>query len=469
MDEILDGLTTLVTGLRYEEVPADIVHCSKRAVLDSLGCAYAGWNSDTCRMVRHIVETASIGNPENSAHVLGTSKRVSPDLAAFANATMIRYLDYNDHYLDYDEGGLLGAGHPSDAIGAALAGAELASRDGRSLIVGVIAAYEVFARLCTLTYTDTLDYATAGVVAAAAGASAAMGFSHDKVAHALSLALVPNVALRATRVGELSMWKAAASGNLARNGLFAAILANAGMTGPARPFVGPGGLCEIANPRVPCDSVLARKDQFAISTVNIKRYPAGIYCQTAIEAALDIASRGWPIENIEEIRVGTSSPARTAMGSTPERWKPATRETADHSIPYVVAAAIAFKGIRPESFESSYLSSASVGALLGKLIVEVDEECERRFPQELMTRVTVQYTGGHIERAVVRNFHGHASRPLTDAEMNARFHEQGCGVLTRVSEKRLRDMVWNLERVSSMTDLMEAAIATRGPRSTVTG
>src|SRR3989440_8276130 len=172
-----------------------------------------------------------------AATIVGTVHESSPAWAAFSNGVHFRYLDYNDTYLSLEPA------HPSDNIAAVLAAGEPAGAHGRDLITATALAYEIQCRLCDAESIRARgwDHVTYGSFSTSLAAGKLLGLDQDQLVHAQGLAGTPNNALRQTRVGELSMWKGCAFANAARNGVFAARLAQAGMTGPAPIFEGQVG------------------------------------------------------------------------------------------------------------------------------------------------------------------------------------------------------------------------------------
>jgi 2-methylcitrate dehydratase PrpD len=130
--------------------------------------------------------------------------------------------------------------HPSDYIPAAMAQLGAEEIPGELVLRGILVGYEIFCRLTDATRlgVEQIDHVLNGAVASAAAASVVNGLSSVQTRHALSLAVTANLSLQATRLGELSMWKGCAAGNACRNGVFAAELAAAGITGPQAPFTG---------------------------------------------------------------------------------------------------------------------------------------------------------------------------------------------------------------------------------------
>ena len=283
MDEVLRALEEIVEQGRSAQ-PDAAVHAAKRMLVDSAGCALGSYRERVPATIRQV----SRGRVKpGGARAFGMEERLHPDAAAFANSVMIRFLDYNDTH-----GADVSVGHPSDYIPAALA--HLGDREvtGELALRAILAGYEVFCRMTDAARlgVERIDHVLNGALASAAAAAVANGLSREQTRHALSLAVTANLSLQATRLGELSMWKGCAAGNACRNGVFAAELAAAGVTGPPAPFTGRGGLFQVSGGE-PDMSRLAAADGPAILGCHVKRFPSGYFSQGAIQAALDLHGR----------------------------------------------------------------------------------------------------------------------------------------------------------------------------------
>lgn len=454
MDRTLSEIASFAHRLRYEDLPATAVDAAKRLTVDAIGCAYGGYDSAPAQVARRIAGNAPV--PRGAA-VLGSGQRTTPELAAFANGAMVRYLDFNDTYI-----GPGGAGHPSDYIPAVLAAAEPAQgADGKRIIAGIVVAYEVF---CGLTdaaslRADRWDHVTHGVTASAAAAAAVMGLPEEQIAHAISLAAVANVALQETRLGTIAMWKGCAAANACRNGVFAALLAAEGLTGPANPFTGRAGLCAevapLSNPLVLGDPA----QPLAITNCHIKRYPAGFFSQTAIEAALEVRPRLASPDDIAAVEIETSPLGKQFMAGDEEKWRPATRESADHSLPYLVSAALLYGDVAEQHFDERHLQDVALLDLTRRVAVRVSPECSAAWPKAAMSVVHVTTHRGERQSATVRFHRGHAKNPMTDAEVEAKFRRQVANVLTAAKMDRLLDAMWRLESLGSAAEVLELSRA----------
>ena len=444
MDRVLNALTEIVEAGRG--VPdADAVHAAERMIVDSLGCALGSFREPVSEIVRTV---ASRRHLEDGSPVFGTGLRAQPDQAAFANSVMIRFLDYNDTY-----GSVSGVGHPSDYIPAATVSLHGRKVSGDAALRGILVGYEVFCRLTDATRlgVEQIDHVLSGAVASAAAVAVSNGLSAEQTREALSLAVTANLSLQATRLGNLSMWKGCAAGNACRNGVFAAELALLGMSGPEAPFEGRGGLTQVTG-REPDMSALEAWEEPAIRRCHVKRYPSGYFSQGAVEAAVDVRGRlvdAASSSPIASVRVGTFEFGRKVMSGDQQKWHPTTRETADHSIPYVVACALARGRVGHHDLDVSQLDSPDIRAILDVLKVEEDAECVAAWPEACMNKVTVTLADGVQEAQTVRYYRGHAKNPLSDQELEDKFREQAEHLVSEESSEELLHQIWNLHDAES--------------------
>ena len=257
---------------------------------------------------------------------------------------MVRYLDCNDSYFSP------GGGHPSDMIPAALALADSLDADGRTVITAIALAYEVFCRIADQVPDNQWDQGIFSVIGSACAAGKVLGLDEEQMGHAISLAAVPNVPLRVTRMGELSMWKGCAAAAATRSGIFAAQLAAEGMTGPFEPFEGRKGLWEQAiGYDVEIEAMGGEDAPFRISDTIFKFYPSQIHTQAPIDLAIQLHDRV-QIDEIASIKIQSYQSAVSSASTEPEKWDPQTRETADHSIPFLTAVGLRDGAVTPATF-----------------------------------------------------------------------------------------------------------------------
>lgn len=450
MDRFLDCLSSYATSLTIDDLPQEVVHEAKRRIIDLLGCAIGAYMAEPCKIARaHALEVTS--NPGST--VLGTLYRSSPELATFSNGVMGRYLDYNDNAGGKD---LKQGSHPSDNIPGVLAVAEYAGADPKTTITAVVLAYEVQGRLgeAASLRAKNLDHVFYVSLSSALAASKVLGLSKEKTAHALALAAMPNIALRETRRGQLSLWKACAGPNAARNGVFAAMLARRGFTGPGQAFEGNYGVLNLVTGPMEPPSFAGSGRPYKIMEAKLKYFPAESSTQCAIHAALDLRKELVSVDDVQSIIVDTFDLAIEQTADTPDKWHPTTRETADHSLPYVVAAALIDGTISLDHFREERILDPRLHALMQKVEVRHNPAYTKEHPEADHTRIELVTNAGMRHVREVLYAKGHPRNPMTDDEVNYKFQS-----LTKpfLPEKQMSDILnclWNLERAKNLRQVL---------------
>jgi 2-methylcitrate dehydratase len=451
MDRTTELLSTYACRLTYQDLPPEVIHQVKRTLIDTLGCALGGFSAEPSTIARRLASRITSSTP---SRILGTKADSAPDMAGFANGVMVRYLDCNDSYFSP------GGGHPSDMIPAILATADPLGCDGQTVITAIVLAYEVFCRMSDEVVTGDLgwDQGMFSVIGAACGAGKVMGLDREAMSQALSLAVVPNLPLGVTRVGELSMWKGCAAACATRAGIFAAQLAQEGMTGPAEPFEGPRGLWEQSvGQQVALKPFGGGDEPFRITETSFKFFPSQIHTQGPIALALELHAQV-PTEEIATIRVRTYRSAVRSAATDPQKWAPQTRETADHSIPYLVATAFQDGAVTPASFTTDRIQSPALRRLIAKMTIEEDLKFTERFPEELNCWMEITSTSGQRFTAATAYPKGHRQNPLQDAELEAKFRHLAADILPAPQCHTALTQLWSLEQAPNLRALLDSLV-----------
>ncbi len=432
-------------------IPQDTIHEVKRRMLDTFGVMCAAMHDDAPQVARAYAEMFPLSG---GATLFGSSVKCAPEFAAFANGLHARYLDFNDTYLSLEPL------HPSDCIPALLALAEWKGLPGTALVEAIAISYEISMDLCDAASLrahgwDHTNYIGIGV---AAGASRLLGLTPEQTAHAISIAIVPHASMRQTRVGELSMWKGAAAPNSARNGLFGALLASHGMTGPFEPITGEMGMLALMLGGRAFDDraleTIARGDApHRICGAYIKAYPLEYHAQSAVDAGRELHAQVPDWQQIEQIEIETFRAAYEIIAAHPEKWNPTTRETADHSLQYITAVAVMDGEVTKESFSPERLADSRIKALLRRTKLSESAQLTALYPESIPNRITVRTTGGETHTAEARYPRGHAGNKMTDDEVIARFGQNSAGVLSTATANALLDVVWKLEKLESVKEI----------------
>ncbi len=448
LQTLAEKLAHYSLNIRFDEIPSDVVHEAKRRFIDSIGCAVGAFNADAPAKCRKLVSKLS-KNSEST--IIGTSEKTSPDLAAFANGAMIRYLDFNDTYLSKE------ACHPSDNLSTAIALTESERRDGRELITALIVGYEVLCRLCDASNIRDRgwDHVTYGNISTALVASRLLGLTYEQASHALALAITPNNALRQTRVGQLSMWKGCAFANAARNGVFASLLAREGITGPSPIFEGEKGFQKNVSGKLQTNP--KKWTRFKILETSIKYYSAEYHSQAAIDAALQLRKE-IAGEGIREIKISTFKVAVQIIGGEPEKWNPKSRETADHSLPYMVAVALLDGELGPNQFTDERIQDTQLKSMIKKVKVRSDPNLTKLYPKGIPAILEIVDNAGKKHRKRVEFPRGHHRNPMTDNEVEEKFRTLTKNMITEEHADEFLKKSWKLENITDISDVLATLI-----------
>ncbi|HEV7821579.1 MAG TPA: MmgE/PrpD family protein [Burkholderiales bacterium] len=444
MDATLQKLTDFICTLGYADLTPGAIHECKRRFIDSLACAIGGYNAEPCVIARQVAGKAS---SRKTARVFGTLDRTTPELAAFANGVMIRYLDLNDATGS-------GGGHPSDAFAALLAVTDHRKTDGKTFLLASIIVYELYLGFFAGNRIRNRgwDHVVYTALAAAAGIAKILGLDHARTANALALVLTPNMALEVVRRGQLTMWKGCAGGNACRNAVFATELAAAGMTGPTSVFEGEQGLWNAAG-KFDWPALPGPQGHFRVADSQLKIYPCEYHGQSPIEAMLAIRDQIDPQE-VEAIVVTTYWFAWSEIGSEPEKWNPTTRETADHSIPFLVSAALLFGWVDATTYAPENLFDPRLRELIAKVEVIHDKELDKMQPQSVPCRLVVKLKNGERKVSNIDHPRGHVRNPASDQDIEKKFRGLSAGALSARRISRLLKLCWKLDELDDVSEVV---------------
>ena len=446
MDKNTEALARYAAEFRFEDLPSEVVHETKRKLIDTLGCAMGAFHAEPCRIARAVARR-SIGNPP--ARILGTQEKSTPELAAFANGAMVRCQDYNDSYLSS------ASCHPSDAWSAVLAIADSVHAGGKAVIAGGALAYEVGCNFADVMPREQgWDNVFYDVVGAALGSANVLGLDQERMVHALAFAIVPNITLEQTRVGELSHWKGCAGANAARNGAFAAQLAHEGMTGPQDVIEGKWGLWNLFGCEFEWAPFGGRGGPYRIAQTHLKYYPGVVHAQSPIGAALELHPQV-RVDDIESIVIETYWVAKRYIKRDSSLWHPATSETADHSIPYLVAAALIDGDITAATLHEDRIRDPKLLALMEKMSVYENPEFDAAYPAGWQCRIGITTKIGESKTAHVKYFKGHFKTPLTDAEVEAKFRTLTADTLERGQADAILAKLWRLDELADVGEVLQ--------------
>jgi len=447
MDDTSRQIVTYVSSFSEAILTDTLVDHLGYTMLDAMAALMAGFESEPARICARMARSTQC---DLKSTVLGYGITTSPELAAYANSSMLRYADFNDDAPGRGQ-------HVSAIIPGILAIGEALHSTGSQVLLAITLGYELVGGLSMAGGNQVGLDSWAFGPATTLAAGKLLGLNEDQLANALSLALVPYVPLRVNRSGHLSMAKGCCNAPAIRNGVFSALLAREGMTGASQPFEGRDGLWDrITGPftelRLPAAPTMSwgtsnkLDGRMCVQRERFKRYPT----EGSTLAVLELipAIREWAkADDIASIRVDFPFDVWMEIGDPP-KWDPRNRETADHSIAYVLSRVLIDGEIYLDSFTPEKIMDPVVRRLMEKVTVRPDPN----FTYQGQVRLTVRTkTGGELikESAI------HSATPMTHEEIIAKFNRV-CAFKRVADEQRDRALAqWsNLRAVKDFAEPM---------------
>jgi 2-methylcitrate dehydratase len=456
MPSISQQMAEFAHTLRYSDVPETALHEAKRFLLDSMGCALAAIRNEDMRSMHRFIEKLG-GIPE--ATVIGSGLRTNAPNAALMNCLLTRALDYNDIYWEQDPS------HPSDIIGVVLAAGEANGVDGREALVGIIIAYELEMRWCHAAEPGIREvgwhHASLTQFVSPLVAGRMYGLDRDRLVAATGISGSSHFTLGGVVAGHLTNMKNTADPIAAQAGVYAALMAQEGYSGPVEVIEGKEGLIEVlSNVEWHIDELLKGLGQeFIITRCSYKAFPTEALTHQPISATLHVCHENQIThEDVAEIVIETTTRGADIL-SDPSKYKPETKETADHSLPYVIAVAVADGNVLPEAFSDEKLRDPRIWELLPKIKVIADPEIDRLFPKVKRARVRIKTKDGEEYQAQTDVAKGSPEDPLSDDEIVAKFRANAHGVISDQRMDEIIETTWKFESVSNLSDYMVLFVA----------
>jgi len=437
--------------LKFEDVSPEAVNQAKRFLLDSIGCALGGYQQhDVIIALKVLSEIAGPGK----ATVIGSVEKMDAVSASLANALMIRCMDYNDIYWKQDPS------HPSDIFPAALACCERAGSDGRELIVGLVLGHEFEMRLCETAFPGIRErgwhHATLTAFVSPIVAGRMLHLSAEQIQHAIGISGSARCTLGAVTAGKLTMMKNTVDPMATQSGVLAALLAESGYTGPKHVIEGKEGLVHCLGPEWKLNCLTeGLGESWRITQCGMKAFPTEALTHTPISAVLTLVKdNDLRPDDIAKVYIRTTARGADIL-SDPSKYDPHTKETADHSLPYVISAAIADQQVTPAQFTPGKIMDPVIRAQLNKIVVTADPEIEQAFPALQRVIARIQTVDGREFSKQLDYPKGDPRNPLTDEEVEEKFEALAEPVMSRDTRRRAMDAIWNLEKQSSVAEVMK--------------
>src|SRR4051812_48487349 len=404
-------------ALNYKQLPEQAIHQAKRFFLDSIGCALGGYKQHDVKIALEVLDEVAGPGPST---VIGTGKRIDPVSASLANALMIRCMDYNDIYWKQDPS------HPSDIFPAAIAGCERAKSDGKELIVGLVLGHEFEMRLCEAAFPGIRErgwhHATLTAFVSPFVAGRALHLPWEQIQHAIGISASRHCTLGAVTAGKLTMMKNTVDPMATQSGMLAALMAEKGYTGPEHVIDGKEGLTHCFGPQWKLNLLTdGLGESWRITQCGMKFFPTEALTHAPISAVLDLVkTNDLKPDDVEKIQIRSLARAADILAD-PSKYDPHTKETADHSLPYVIAAAVADRQVTPLQFTDAKINDPLIRAQLNKVKVVADPEIEKIFPALQRVIVKITTTDGRTFEKQLDYPTGDPRNPVSDKGIEEKF------------------------------------------------
>jgi len=441
-------------NLKYEDLPDEVIEQTKRFIYDSIGCALGSMKTKDVNIIRDIyLEMA--GTPE--ATVIGFGDKIPAVNAALVNSLMIRALDFNDIYWKEDPS------HPSDIIPAALSLAEKVNASMKDVITAVVLAYEFEQRLCEWGKPGIRErkwhHATLTQLVSPIAAGKILGLTEDQMVNAIGISGCHNHTIGCPTAGKLTMMKNTVDPMSVQAGVFSALMAQKGYTGTEAIFEGKEGFKDVYGPDWD-DSVLTEGlgKSYRIMTCSMKAFPTEALTHTHLSAAIKIVSdHDIHHSDIKEVVITTIARACDILFD-PHKYRPESRETADHSLPYCIARALIDRQITTASFSDEKLKDPELWEVIDKIKGEASVEFEKMFPAKQPSKVLIRLNDGREYEQYLEYPKGDPREPMTQLDLDNKFRALAEEQTSDEQILRMKKSIFSCENMSAKAFMEEITL-----------
>ncbi len=468
-------ISEFAVNLKYIDLPLEVVETAKKFLYDSIGCAFGGSQTKDVKILKDIYKKIR-GSKE--ATLIGFGDKLPAVNVALINSLMIRALDYNDVYWKEDPS------HPSDLIPAALAVGELVDASMKDVITAIVLGYEFEQRLCEFAVPGIRErkwhHATLTQFVSPVVAGKLLGLTVDQMVNAIGISGSHNYTIGAPTAGKLTMMKNTVDPMAVQSGVFAALMAKQGYTGTEAVFEGKEGFMdcffgwdtknEKVNPITMHGRDMSEEwkwnieklignlgNDFKILECSMKAFPTEALTHTHITAALKtVINNDITYDQIDSIKVATIARACDILFD-PHKYHPESRETADHSLPYCIAAAIVDHKITTQSFSEEKLKDPRIWEVIKKIKGEASTEFEKMFPAKQPSKVTIKTKDGKEFSEYIEFPKGDPREPMTIEDLENKFISLSDGLISKQRQKEIKNLIFKCEKKTAK-DFMDKLI-----------
>jgi 2-methylcitrate dehydratase len=446
------ALAKYAVGLKYEDLPPDVVAITKRRILDAVGGVYGAYNAPSMAILRSVLMSEG-AKPEST--IIGSGQMTDAANATIVNGSMIYYANFSDTYWSADKGYM----HPSTSISEALAVAERQHASGKDLILATVLAYEMQSRLADTFRWPGFEQHTAGGLAAAVAAGKLLGLNSEQMANAIGIGWAHSFIITGQYgVGYTSNEKDLGETAAAANGVLAALLAQKGFTGPVtiiesyqRAFEKNASLAPLVDPR---------KD-FAITKTWMKPFSEFHVSESATTGVIQITKEhNVKPDQIQRVFV-RGLPGRRDTGITRNAEMPTNESEASLNLSYVLAMGIIDGEVGRDQFAKEQWKDPKVQELMGKMEFQGDAELTKPFPERWTCIVEITTKDGQTYTQRIDLPKGGPDNPFTDQELEAKFNEMATKLMPKAQSDQIIKACYDLDKLKDVSELTKLLKVTK--------
>lgn len=437
-------IAEFAVNLTYDALPENVVHEVKRYLYDSFGCAFGGYRTKDVNILHDIF--GGMGGKQEST-LFGFGDKLPAVNATLINSLMIRALDFNDIYWKEDPS------HPSDLIPAATCVGEMVDADMKTVITAIVLAYEFEQRLCEFAVPGVRErkwhHATLTQFVSPIVAGKVLRLTVDEMVNAIGISGSHNHTIGCPTAGKLTMMKNTVDPMAVQSGVLAALMAQRGYSGTEAVFEGKEGLMDVFGPDWAVDKLTGNLGKtYKILDCSMKAFPTEALTHTHLTAVLNVVRQNNITHDmIDEVTITTIARACDILFDA-HKYRPESRETADHSLPYCVAAALVDHQVTTQSFSDEKLKDPRIWKVIDKIKGEASEEFEKMFPAKQPSKVIVKTTDGKEYSEYLEYPKGDPREPMMMEDLEAKFNALSTGLISETRQREIKDMVFACENMN---------------------
>ncbi|MCX6170742.1 MAG: MmgE/PrpD family protein [Ignavibacteriales bacterium] len=469
-------ISEFAVKVKYEDLPENVIHEVKRYLYDSIGCAFGAYKTRDVNIIRDIYKQMG-GKPEATVFAFG--EKIPAVNATFINSLMIRSLDFNDIYWKEDPS------HPSDIIPAALSMAEQVNASMKEVIVAIVLAYEFEQRICLFAKPGVRErkwhHATLTQFVSPIVAGKIMGLTVDQMVNAIGISGSHNHTIGCPTAGKLTMMKNTVDPMAVQSGVFAALMAQRGYSGTEKVFEGKEGFMDCFGGWDPINEVMkpvlmkgrdgesewswdidaligGLGKSWKILECSMKAFPTEALTHTHISATLKtIVNNNINYDEIESVTITTIARACDILFDT-HKYRPESRETADHSLPYCIAAAIVDRKITTQSFSDEKMKDPRIWEVIDKIKGVASQEFENMFPEKQPSKVVIKIKDGREFSEYLEYPKGDPREPMTMEDLENKFNSLSDNILSKKRQKEIKNMIFDCDKLNARNFMEKLAL-----------